>query len=176
MNRRALLACASLAVLLVSSTIELGACGDKFLRIGRSMRHRTYAAVHRASILVYVPADMKPGDAKAFEKALKRAGHRPTSVRGMDELVAALGENKYDLLIATLADAPRVKGPAASSASQPQVLPVVAKRANSTLAEIEREYAFTLKVDAPSFNALATIDDVMKARLARARSAATAAN
>ncbi len=176
MNRRALLACASLAVFLTASSIDLGACGDKFLRIGRSTRHRTYAAVHRASILVYVPADMKPRDVKAFEKALKRAGHRPTSVRGIDELVAALGGNKFDLVIATLADAARVKGPAASSASQPQVLPVVSKRANSALAEIEREYAFTLKVDAPSFNALATIDDVMKARLAGARSAPAATN
>ena len=31
------------------------ACGDKFLRVGRSARFRAYASVHPSSILVYAP-------------------------------------------------------------------------------------------------------------------------
>jgi hypothetical protein len=38
---------------LTAASVDLGACGDKFLRVGRSARFRRYAAVHPASILIY---------------------------------------------------------------------------------------------------------------------------
>jgi len=38
---------------LICVSADLSACGDKFLRVGRSARFKGYAAVHPASILIY---------------------------------------------------------------------------------------------------------------------------
>ena len=39
------------------TSVDLGACGDKFLRPGRSGRWQNYAAMHPAAILLYSVRD-----------------------------------------------------------------------------------------------------------------------
>ena len=53
MRRRVFIA--GLIAATAAGSIDLGACGDKFLRVGRSARFRRYAAVHPAAILIYSP-------------------------------------------------------------------------------------------------------------------------
>ena len=56
------------------TAIDLGACGDKFLRPGRSGRWQNYAAMHPAAILLYQSATAKPEVLKAWQAMLKKAG------------------------------------------------------------------------------------------------------
>ena len=42
-----------LLAMTLGRSVDLGACGDKFLRVARSARFRRYAAVHRVRILIY---------------------------------------------------------------------------------------------------------------------------
>jgi hypothetical protein len=169
MPLRVLFAVVSVMAMLASNTIELRACGDKFLRLGRSMRQRAYASVHPTAILVFVPAKAKASDLKDFESALKRAGHRPTLVGDLDAFSAAVGTGRFEIVISALADAPLLKARVASAPLPPQLLPIVAKASQEIREQIDREYPFSLKEYAPRQNALAVIDDAMDARLARAR-------
>ena len=73
-----------------SASADLCACGDKFLRIGRSARFRGYAAVHPSSILIYKPANSTPAGIKEFEALLKRAGHKPLSSKNGSPSLAGL--------------------------------------------------------------------------------------
>ncbi len=176
MTRRLVLVCALAAVGVIPATVELGACGDKFLRLGQSGRHRAYAAVNRATILIYVPAGVKSADVKAFESLLKRAKHRARSVRSIEALARALRERDYDLVITGLTDAPRVKAQVVALASRADILPVAARRASRADEGDEGQYRFILDLDAPRLNPLATIDDLMDDRVARARAGAALAH
>lgn len=168
MTLRVLVAAVSVMAMVASNTIELRACGDKFLRLGRSIRQRAYASVHPAAILVFVPAKAKASDLKDFESALKRAGHRPTLVGDLDAFSAALATGRFEIVISSLSDAPRLKARVALAAPHPQILPIVAKAPKETREQIDREYPFSLKESAPRQNALAVIDEAMEAKLARA--------
>jgi hypothetical protein len=72
MHRRAIVA--TLVASAIAGPIDLGACGDKFLRVGRSARYHRYAAIHPASILIYTPATASRKGIGDLEQLLKRAG------------------------------------------------------------------------------------------------------
>lgn len=168
MSRRLLVSCAcftALTAVVIATETHLSACGDKFLRFGRSARTKTYAAIHPASILLYVPAQTDPTKVKDFEAALKRAGHRPLSVRGMDGLATALAADHYDIVIASEPDARRLTEYFVNAASSPQLLPILVNPAKGALAEIERKYSYVLRAGATKNEMLAEIDRAMKARL-----------
>ena len=161
---RACLLLSILAVVLTGvSTAHLNACGDKFLRIGRSPRPNAYAAVHRASILLFVPA-ARPSDIKEYESFLKRAGHRPVPVRDRASMSSALAEGKYDIVIAALPDAVQIRDLAGSSPSKPELVPIVPK-AQAASAEVGRQYEHVLKAGATKIDTLAELDRVMAIRL-----------
>ena len=84
MWRRALLS--GLLITTAAGSIDLGACGDKFLRAGRSGRLKHYAAMYPASIVLYQSATAKPAVVKQWQTMLKQAGHKPVVVRTGDEL------------------------------------------------------------------------------------------
>ena len=164
MTRQVWLVAAVLGSVLVTNAVDLAACGDKFLRIGRSPRH-TYAAVHRASILLYVPkADASR--VKNYEKALKSAGHKPLAVRDLDTLSSALARNKYDIVITSLAEATRLREITATAATQPSLLPVVSEKDLKTArAEIKRQFEHHLEDGATAVEVFKEIDHVMELRL-----------
>ena len=56
-----------LIAMFAAGSVDLGACGDKFLRVGRSARFRRYAAVYPASILIYKPVDATPAGMKEIK-------------------------------------------------------------------------------------------------------------
>ena len=74
-----------LLAMTLGRSVDLGACGDKFLRVGRSARFRRYAAVHRVRILIYRPVQSTPAGINELTSALKRAGHKPCCPRSWRE-------------------------------------------------------------------------------------------
>jgi hypothetical protein len=155
---------AILGSFLGASTVDVTACGDKFLRIGRSPRH-TYAALHSASILLYVPK-ASGSDVKDWEKALKRAGHRALAVRDADKLPGALAGGRYDILITSFAEATRVRALVENGATRPSLLPVVpGKELKNARAQIEREFPHHLEDGANALEVYKEIDRVMELRL-----------
>jgi DNA-binding NtrC family response regulator len=152
-------------VLLGFGAGDLGACGDKFLRLGRSARFRGYAAVHPATILIYSPVNATPAGIRELEALLKRAGHSPRAVENGAPLTQTFAASSYDLVIADYKDAGRIKDEIKDLPSKPDVLPILYKPSQAVAAEAEREYHFVLKPHAMNkVQALAEIDHLMDLR------------
>lgn len=154
------------AATLVVGQVGLDACGDKFLRTGKSARYHRYAAVHPASILIYSPANATAQGIKQLEITLKRAGHKPMSLPNGASLAQTLATSHYDLVIAAYADARRVQEAISALSSKPEVLPILHKAPQEIVVEAEREFRFLLKPHAmTNVQALAEIDHLMNRRL-----------
>jgi hypothetical protein len=146
-----------------ASPVDLGACGDKFLRVGRSARFRRYAAVYPASILIYTPANATASGMKEFETLLKRAGHKPVTVASGTSIPGALAAAQYDLVIADYADASHIKIDLQSASSKPELLPILYKPTKVIEAEAEKQYACLIKpASMTKYDALAEIDRLMQ--------------
>jgi len=163
---RRIFAVVILGAIVVSGTVDLGACGDKFLRIGKSGRHKGYAAAYRASILIYTPAKVSERGIRDLEDLLKRAGHTPRSVKNGASLERAFADAQFDFVIAAYADAGRIKEQLAALPSRPGLLPVLHNPTKAVEAEAERDYPFLLKTHAMRIDdALEEIDDLMAQRV-----------
>jgi DNA-binding NtrC family response regulator len=148
-----------------AGSIDLDACGDKFLRVGRSARFRRYAAVHPAAILIYRPVNSTRAGIDELKALLKRAGHKAVALDRAASVSAALAASPYDVVIADYLDAERLKGDLRSAASQAALLPILNKPSNAVETEAMRQYAFAIKPDAMTkFDALAEIDRLMESR------------
>jgi len=154
------------AAMLTPGSAVLRACGDKFLRVGRSARFRGYAAVHPASILIYRSPSSTPAGIKEFEAMLKRAGHKSVAVENGSGLSQAFAAARYDVVIADYADAGKIKEELQAVPSRPDVLPILYKPTKAVAAEAQKEYPYLIKPDAMSkHDALAEIDHLMELRL-----------
>jgi hypothetical protein len=155
-----------LGAIVTSGAVDLSACGDKFLRVGKSGRHRGYSAVHRASILIYTPTKAKPRAISDLEDLLNRAGHAPRSVKNGASLTQAYADAQFDLVIVAYADAGKIKGQLDALPSRPALLPILHNPTKAVAAEAQRDYHFLLKTHAMSTDdALAEIDDLLAERL-----------
>ena len=151
---------------LAAGWVDLGACGDKFLRVGRSARFRRYAAVYPASVLIYTPVNATPAGIREFEALLKRAGHRPVAVISGTSIQRVVAAAQYDLIIADYADAARIRDDLQSLSSKPELLPILYKPSKALEAEAEKQYTYLIKPDAMTkYEALAEIDRVMQLKL-----------
>jgi hypothetical protein len=156
---------ALLLAIVVSNPVDLAACGDKFLRVGRSARYQHYAAVHPASILIYSPATASRQGIQDFEKLLKRAGHTPYVVAHGTAIRPTLAGDRFDLVIAAYADADWLEHELAAIPSRPHVLPILYKPTPEVAATAARAYHHVLEINAiTKAAALAEIDEVMAAR------------
>jgi hypothetical protein len=160
---------AALALVIASSihfSADLSACGDKFLRMGRSARFKGYAAVHPASILIYKSATSTAAGVKEFEALLKRAGHKPLAVEHGAALAPVVAAGRYDVVIADYADTEKVKEALASAPSKPGLLPILYKPTKAVAAEAEKEYHCLIKPHAMNkYDALAEIDHLLDLRV-----------
>lgn len=148
-------------------TADLSACGDKFLRIGRSMRYGRYAAAYPAAILLYSPRNSVPARVTDLAATLKRAGHRPTVVTDAAALTAALSAGAVDLVLTGLAQADDVAVAVRQAPSHPDVVPVIFS--GNKADEAAAEAISTCRVELPGQHrndALAEIDHKMELRLA----------
>ena len=162
---RHILAAVAIAAVTLAAAADLDACGDKFLRVGRSARFRRYAAVHPAAILIYAPADATPAGIKEFEAILKRAGHRPVAVANGADISQALAAAPYDLVIADYSDSSRIREGLRALASRPGLLPILYKPSKALAEQAEREFVCLIKPHAMTkYDALAEIDRLMQLR------------
>ena len=123
MFRRSLILMTAVGVATAAS-IELSACGDKFLRAGRSQRTKGYAAIYPASILIYKPS-ATPKGLQMFEALLRKAGHKTTALQDPGALARALASTKYDIVIADYPDTGEIKTRLGGGAEAPGVLPIL---------------------------------------------------
>jgi CheY-like chemotaxis protein len=149
-----------------AGSVDLGACGDKFLRVGRSARFRRYAAVYPASILIYKPVTATPEGIREFEALLKRAGHKPVAVNNGTDISSILASANYDIVIADYADAVRLKDGLQSASTKTAMLPILYKPTKAVEVEAEKQYACLIKPHAMTkYDALAEIDRLMQLKL-----------
>ncbi len=153
----------SIACVCAAPSADLKACGDKFLRAGRSVRSRQFASLHPSSILIYRPAGSTVKGIADFEKMLKRAGHTSRVLQREADFVQALTRAKYDLLIADYADVHTI-GKALDSVSRPTILPIVLSKAAE--GDARRDFPWLIKPYAMTqHEALTEIDRAMARRL-----------
>jgi DNA-binding NtrC family response regulator len=152
------------AIVIVAS-VDLGACGDKFLRVGRSARFRRYAAVHPATILIYRPAHSTRAGIEELKAMLKQAGHRPVAVESGTNIADALAAVHYDVVIADYADAGQLRSEIQSASSRPDILPILYKPTKAVEAKAEQQYTCLIKPHAMTkYDALAEIDRLIDLR------------
>ena len=160
--------------LLFTSVTDLSACGDKFLRAGRSARQNNYAPMHPATILLYQSAKSKPKVVQQWQGVLKKAGHKPLIVQAGDDLARAVSEESYDVIIADYFDAGRLSTALRAVPSKPGVLPVLTRPTRALVEDATREYQFLINGDtAERRDVLVAIDRLMEFRQ-KATLAATA--
>jgi DNA-binding NtrC family response regulator len=146
---------------------DLLACGDKFLVNSRGTRfQRAGAARQPANILVYAnPASTLP---KALEKVqvddtLRKAGYRPTSVSGPNDLAQALKQGGWDLVLADLGDSAAIRTQLQGNGA-PMVVPVMVNATGTEIAQAKKDYQRVLKGPFKSQAFLEAIDDALALR------------
>ena len=165
MQRRAIIV-ATVAVALACTSIDLGACGDKYLKVGQSTRLGGYAALYRSSILVYSPANATAKGIKDFEGLLKRAGHKAVFVRHGTALAPVAAGGRYDLVIANYVDAAAIQEQLQAIPSKPDVLPILNNPSKGLAAQVAREYPHLITPHSMSkIDVIDQIDHVMERRL-----------
>jgi len=81
---------------------DLLACGDKFLVAGRGTRYQRPKNARAASVLIYAdPSSGLPATLQnvPMESALKRQGHRSTTVETVEQLAAILSGGRFDVIL-----------------------------------------------------------------------------
>jgi hypothetical protein len=168
MFRRMMLAGVATA-LIVGSYSDVTACGDKFMRIGRSASGRQYAALHPSSILIYRPAGATTQGITDLETLLKRAGHTPRVLPRGESLPPVLATSNYALLIADYADVELLKKNLAGAPSQPAILPILLDGDKTIEVQARKEFHCLIKPRTMRPNdALVEIDHALDFRLKNA--------
>lgn len=154
----------TVAAVLGSVSADLNACGDKFLRAGRSAKNRGYASVFPASILVYKPNATANG-IKEFDSLLRKAGHKPVFLKDGAILSQTLTSAKYDLVIADYSDTTAIKNLFSAASAEPGLLPILHKPTKAQEAEAKKLYPCLLNIEKMTkYDALEEIDHLMQQR------------
>lgn len=161
---RGLLVVTVLVAIVAPASVDVIACGDKFLRIGRSSRNGSYAAVHPSSILMLIPKAAKPSAVKDFEKQLTKAGHRFQAAATLESLAGAIAAGGVDLILAAGDDVESITPHMVAAPSRPAVLPIAQKASRATIASLEQRYGHVLGLPADKNEALVQIDHVLESR------------
>ncbi len=146
------------------------ACGDKFLIVGRAMRlQQAYAAVHPGNIVIYARPSTNAAAAirdPQFQKSLRQAGHAVSVIEDFTLFQQALASSSFDIVLADLAEAPKIDSLVASSPSHPKPLYVLYPSAIEQKG-LQSQYMCKLKSSDRATRYLDLIDDEMKARAPR---------
>jgi DNA-binding NtrC family response regulator len=165
--KKRLLAVGVLVSCAAAGGADLLACGDKFLVVSRGTRFQRAATARQpANILVYAnqASTLSTTLEKAkFDATLRKAGYRPTSVAGPNELEQALRQGGWDLVVADLADSTIVRGQLQGDRA-PMVLPIVLNATGSEMAQAKKDYQRVLKGPIKSQALLEAIDDALALR------------
>ena len=159
--RRIVLASAIIAGIFVLSFVVAEACGDKALRIGRGIRFQRTS--HPAAVLIYIPSNS--ARASQLQSMLKKVGHKPRAVEGLDRLSDALKSGQFDLVFMDLAEAASLEKQIASSASKPVLVPVVSKGTKAEVIAAQKQYKYIVKDPHSGDRYLDAIDQALRSRV-----------
>ena len=147
---------------LLMSVAVVDACGDKLLRIGRGTRFQR--SVHPASILIYVSADAPASHPAKVQSFLKKAGHKPSIVQGINGFGGALSSGNYDIILTDLSDAPRLQKQIETSTSKPTIVPIAIKATKAERVAAKKEYKCLVKDSNDGDEYLDAIEAAMRLR------------
>lgn len=169
--RKILVAAVALAGYLAG--VDGFACGDKFLVIGRGPRsQRARGAVQKAAILMYLdPRGELPEAIKeeGLESDLKLAGHKVRYVTDRRAVGEELRGQRYDIVLAGIADMESLESVVGAAPSRPTLLPIVYQPTAEELEAARKRYECVMRSPGKKQHYLAVIDDAMVLRHKRAR-------
>ena len=149
------------------SSVDLTACGDKYLRLANRLGSG-YVAEHPARVLLYRPegsAVTAAARSLGLHDVLRRAGHNVHAVEREVDLARALTLHRYDIVIADAHAAETLADTLRGSTSRPTLLPVFDKRQSSPeLAAARKRLQCLISSREVSYHALAEVDHVMELR------------
>jgi hypothetical protein len=145
------------------------ACGDKFLFIGRGTRFgRTYAAIHPASILIYVNPN-SPHAAVMRDpqlvSSLKQAGHRVRTVVDLHALSTSLNSDAVDIVLADFSDVTALDSRLETTLNRATLLPVLYRPTKEEASGAAQRFPFSVKAPDRATHILNVIDDLMTVRV-----------
>jgi len=155
-----------LALSLISGIALLGittaeACGDKSLRIGRGIRFKRTS--HPVAILIFIPSNASR--ATQLQSVLKKVGHKPNSVQGVDAVTAALKSGQYDVIFTDLVAAASLETQIAASPSKPVLIPVVAEGTKAEVSAAQKQYKCFVNNPHIVERYLDAIDEAMRSKV-----------
>jgi hypothetical protein len=151
------------AAVVLAGSADLTACGDKFLRPGRSNRIKNYASLYPSSIVIVRPPQATPKGLKAFQNMLKQAGHSSLVVTN-DGLLDAIAGGGVDLVIAEYDQAIAVERSLQSAGARQGVLPVLSKPTEALIATARGHFPVVLRTGMQERAALEEIDKLLRTR------------
>ena len=125
---RKLISILIISTVTIAATIDVNACGDKTLRVGRSIRYyQNFAARHPAAILIHTAA-IPSAKAPKLSDFLKEVGYKTQVVDEFAQLSEATKSGQYDIVLIGPAEAAILQQQAESSGSKTVIVPVVYKQ------------------------------------------------
>lgn len=173
--RRLLLLVSLFFGLVLVSAEPASTCGDKLLALGRAMRFQDLSAPHHpASILLYAPTGSIVSNAirdPQFQSELRKAGHTLLLVEERDRLDEAAKSGRYDLVLASIADASSLDDQFAPLFSAPLVVPVIYQGTKAEIDGAQQRFHSLLKLADKTSKHLSAIDRAMELKAKRDRNA-----
>jgi len=141
------------------------ACGDR-LNLFTSLRSAELRS-HPGLILAYPGRNASASVIRdlQLQPAVKKAGYRFQVVEDPAGLDSALKANKFDLVVADMANAGEVSRQASAAPSKPVLLPVAFMASKEEQSAAQKKYRFLLKAPGNPENYLAAIDQAMEWKL-----------
>jgi hypothetical protein len=169
---------------LASMTIDLDACGDKLLVLGRGIRFQSRHTPRAAAVLVYLPP-APVGEAITdpnLESALREAGHMVHAVTTNDELGEALRAGTYDVVLTNVTNAPDLERAERDAPETAIVLPAVylvapaghrpaRQQAKADQEKAAKDFGVVIEVPSRPGYYCAAVDKAMELKLKREASA-----
>ena len=155
-----------LGIVIIAGIFPLGiavanACGDKALRIGRGIRFQRTS--HPAAVLIFIPSNATR--ATQLQSMLKKVGHKPYTVQGVDSLGEALKSGQYDLVFTDFAAAAGLETNIRTSPSKPVLVAVVSEGKKAEVTAAQRQYRYVVKNPHSADQYLDAIEDAMRSRV-----------
>jgi hypothetical protein len=150
--------------LLFTAAVAL-ACGDKLMLIMRATSSQVRS--RPAVILAYPGQNASAALIRnlQLQPAVRKAGHRFQIVEDPAGLDNALKANKYDLVLADVANASEISEYLSAAPSKPVVLPVAFKASKEEQSAAQKKYHCLLKAPGDPENYLAAIDQALDWKL-----------
>jgi hypothetical protein len=152
--------CALGFVISVVATMDLLACGDKFVLFSRGTRFQRPPVRGSASILIYDNGTSGLSKALAnvgVDGMLRKAGYHPTTVGTLAALHSALAKSDWDLILAEVTDVDAIRSHL--RADDPVILlPVVLQATDAELKRLKKVHQRLLKAPTKSHAFLDAVD------------------